>query len=444
MLKLPNNIQRDIKGRFISNNEKLWKFDKELIAYFKREGDISRFVNSFWGISLTEKDLIDLKLFSEVVKLVLQGLSPNKISKRVGFPKGKIEKWIYKINLPPAVRLTKYYINQKTMLDEQKKLLSINSTKGGLLTGPWLCVPEKISKYNDLLKVIDAISPLPIALKIASEFKIDSIENYKPSFFAYLLGVLVGDSRKTGIKRNNRTTRRMGLSLTKKEISNLMFGKFVVLCSNSLGLRMKRTKDEKPGKRNKNPFFRWSSQCSSLIEWVYNVCLGLNDDQVTTYDPIKADWILTAPRDFKIWFLQGVADSDGFIDVGVSQVGIVTGPNTDFIENILKTLKIHTRKKFLHRGKLGVVMIKTKDAYKLPVFNPFVRSYRYQLLEGIVKARRFNHHWPDWLIQKIHKLSDNGLSEVEIIKKLVNEYSIFITRKNLHRRLIRCKSDVKK
>jgi len=444
VLKLPNNIQRDIKGRFISNNEKLWKFDKDFINYFKTENDILSFANSFWGISLTNKDLIDLKLFSEVVKLALQGLSPNKISKRLELSRGKIVNWVYKENLPPAVRLIQHYIDQKTMFDDECKLLSINSTKGGLLTGPWLYVPEKISKYNDLLKLIHQLPPLPIASKTANQFGINSIENYKPLFFAYLLGVLVGDSRKFGIKRKRRTTRRIGLSLTKIHPSNRRFGKFVVLCSTSLGLRMKRIKDEKPGKRNKNPFFRWASQCSTLIQWVYNTCLGLNDDQVTTYDPIKADWILTAPREFKIWFLQGVADSDGFIDVGVSQVGIITGPNTDLIKNILRTLEVHTRKKFLHKGKLGVVMIKARHAYKLPVFNIYVKSYRYKLLEKIARARRFNHHWPNWLIQKIYELSDNGLSEVEIIKKLLNEYSIFITRKNLHKRLVRCKRNDKK
>ena len=223
--------------------------------------------------------------------------------------------------------------------------------------------------------------------------KPDDLEKMKLNLFAYLLGILVGDASKNCIKRKRKTTRRITLSLTHAHQTNERLGNFVALCANCLGLRMNRIKDGPKGSKNKNSFFRWRSQSSLLIEWIFNVCLGLSDDQLTTYDAIKADWILTTPKTFRVWFLQGLADSDGFVDLQAQQVGIITQPNTDLIKRIFESLGVNPKKR-IFGGRLEALMVNIRDAYKLPIFNPLVRSYRFKLLEKLIKAKRIRGHWP--------------------------------------------------
>lgn len=314
---------------------------------------------------------------------------------------------------------------------------SINSSRGGILKEPWVIVPKKINRYKDVLKVLDHIKPIIVTDRL-ERFNLseDSLKNLKPNLFAYFLGILIGDSSKNLERRQFGMTGRAQLSLTKRHNSNETLGEFVCLCANSLGLKMNRIKDTPKGKMNRYPFFRWSSQSTQLLSWVFNVCLGLEDKQVTTYDPVKINWIIKTPVGFKIWFLQGLADSDGYVDIGVSQVGIITEPNTAIVEEILHSLKIHTTRKYLDRT-LGTVMISVKDAFKLPIFNPYVRSYRHERVEKIAKAERIKGHWPKWLVDKVELYLKSGLSETQVIMRILDEFDVFIRRKNVHKRRVK-------
>ena len=92
-------------------------------------------------------------------------------------------------------------------------------------------------------------------------------------------------------------------------------------------------------------------------------------------------------------FLQGLADSDGFVDLQAQQVGIITQPNTDLIKRIFESLGVNPKKR-IFGGRLEALMVNIRDAYKLPIFNPLVRSYRFKLLEKLIKAKRIRGHWP--------------------------------------------------
>ncbi len=52
----------------------------------------------------------------------------------------------------------------------------------------------------------------------------------------------------------------------------------------------------------------------------------------TIYDAIKAEWILTAPDEFRLKFLQGLNDRDGFATVKVQRMGNACGPNVPFVK----------------------------------------------------------------------------------------------------------------
>jgi len=400
----------------------------EYIINFSERG----FVNNFYGIKLKEKDEIDLKKFVFLIQLKTRGYSLSQISKIFGEPKRRIENWLFNKNLPPIIRLMETAIKLQ-IPKTGTKLLSINSTRGGVFSGPWITVPEKIKKYEDVDYVFKQLPIFRTAYKIANMFDLKNLVDFRCFLFAYFLGILVGDASKMLDKRRLNTTRRIGLSLTKRYPSNEKLGDFTCLCINSLGLRMKRIKDGQKGKLNIYPFYRWASQSSMFFEWIFNVCLGLKDTQLTTYNPIKAKWLSKTPRNFKIWFLQGLADSDGFVDLNAQQVGIITQPNTKLIKSLFEDLEIKSKKRIFDK-RLEGLMISLQDAYKLPIFNAFVKSYRFQLLEKLVNAKRIQDHWPKWLSDKVNSYLKDGLSGTTVAKKILNEFNIAIRTKQIYRR----------
>jgi len=405
--------------------------DKNLISCFN-ENKSTNFFNKFWGINYNKKDVDNLNKFSKFLLLKNKGLSLKEISNRININYSTLLKWSSNKARPPTIKVLEYSLNLENFKD---KWLSINSTKGGSFTGPWISVPNKITNYDDLLKVINQLNPLKNInyLKFDLKYK----ENLKPLFFSYILGMMIGDASKTGIKRSRRITRRIQLRLTTRHKSNENVGEFLKLCLESLGLKVNRGKDCPTGKRNTHPFYAWHSQCSPLIEWIFNVCLGLNNEEKTTYNAVKIDWILDTTKDFKIWFLQGLSDSDGFIDITTYKAGIITGPNTKIIQKIFDSLNIKSSKGCLHHGTLDYVTIKLDEANKLPLFNPHVKLYRYKLMKKIMNVKRLHHHWSKEFGDEIDNYLKLEYSSTKIIKSILNKYNILIRQGGIWKR--RCK-----
>ncbi len=395
--------------------------------------DFTTLKEKYWGVKLTKCDWVDFVLFKSAIELKNSGRTLGEISKELCVSRHSIAKWFWCGNLPCSVRLANYNLITPAV---GWAWLSINSTRGGLFTGPWINVPNKISNFDDVRKVICQLSSLPETGKFSEILKIKGLIYYKLLLFAYLLGVVLGDASKDKFIRSKRVTRRLSLRLTKFHPSNERFGNFVCFCMKSLGLRMTRGKDMRPGKCNKVPFYAWHSQSSAFLAWIFNVCLGLKDTEVTTYHKIRADWLLNSPHEFKIWFLQGLADSDGFVDRNSLQVGIITEPNTELIKKLFASIDVSTYTTRYINGNLGTVMIGLEDAYSLPIFNPIVRGYRYERLEEIVNAKRMKWHYPEWLNKKMDGLINLGLSNMEIFEKILHDDDIVIRVNRVSRRRI--------
>lgn len=403
--------------------------------YFENINNPLEFIDNFWGIKPTEKDIDNVKIFLEVINQYGQKLDTLKISKLVNKSKRTIDKWIYKINLPIIIRLLEKYIELNK--PKKGKWLSLNSTRGGLFTGPWIYVPEKINNYQDIYEVINQLKSLPESYEKLKQFDIDVnfLKENRHLFFAYLLGIMIGDASKYGFQRKQRMMRRIQLKLTQKHKSNERLGNFVGLCINVLGLKYYKCKDTPPSKKNKYNFYSWNSQSSLLFQWIFRTCLGLNDNEKTSYDPIKANWILDSPKEFKIWFLQGIADSDGYVDINTFQVGIVSKPNIDFIQKILNTLNIKSSKTFLHKGTLFCLRFNLKTANELPIFNNYVKLYRYNLMKRLIDAKKYSHHWPEWLGEEVDNYIKNNFSSTKIMRIILDKYDIAIRAGGIGKRI---------
>ena len=122
----------------------------------EKSTDFSKY---FYGIALDKKDKKKFLDFSRFMELKRQGLSNSASAKIVGVPKSSVEKWLYANSIPFAARLEGYY-QKLGVPKEGNQWLSINSTRGGLFTSPWISVPAQVNRYEPILEVLNQLKEL--------------------------------------------------------------------------------------------------------------------------------------------------------------------------------------------------------------------------------------------------------------------------------------------
>ena len=259
---------------------------------------------------------------------------------------------------------------------------------GGGAPSGWIRVPQVIRSYNDVQDVISQISPLKQTYARARSFGLGAreIQAMRLGLFAYLLGIMVGDSGKLGGEQRRYASMNLDLQLTKKRSTNERLGAFVLVCANDLGLEMARFKDKQPTGQtaiSKQPSaaYRWTSERSPLLAWMFSTGLGLQWNQTTTTHQVHMDWIFNTSRDFRIRFVQGVADSDGCVKDYVVEIASV--PNSAFLARLLQSLGVTSAHVAYEGGEPLKTRMNRKQASALPVFNEFVNSYRYQKMASL-------------------------------------------------------------
>ena len=247
----------------------------------------------------------------------------------------------------------------------------------------------------------------------------------------YFLGWMVGDGIKNPGSRR-LLTMRFRLQLTRKHPDNLPLGTYVMGCLGMLGVRCVRGRDGQPRKKVPNGFYSWHSSYSPTVWWLFTACLGLSPDQKTTKHPVRMAWLLDAPRETRVWFLRGLADSDGDVHYQHRWVDIATSPNTDFIWRLLCSLGLRTWVR-VHRG-YGYVSISCKDAALIQIFNPRLSTYRRMTLEKLASAKVFPRRWPDWLDARVDSLIRAGLSERQISEQILSEHGVYLRMRTIKKR----------
>ncbi len=385
-------------------------------------------LRDIWGVKPNEKDAVDLAKFASVIREVYLGKNTMEISTELSIPYNTVRKW--KSGRAPNIINT-----LKSVIDLGRpklgwKWLPPSLGTHGELKGSIVQVVEKVRNVREVRDILAQLEPLETTYKRALQFGLneDDVASMKTCLFFYLLGVIVGDASKRRRSHRKTSTMEIDLALSKKHDSNIQFGEFVAMCANSLGLRMNRVKDRAQTKQVPNGAYRWRSQSSLLVRWIFEACLGLHEGQKTTYDPIKADWILAAQGNERVSFIQGLADSDGFNDIQSLEVHIISLSNASFIQTILKSLGVACRKEYSTRFGTENVIMRMKEAHGLPVYNPWVMSYRLMELNRLMKAKRYAYaaEWPDWLRDEIIRLVKVKRKAREIFDTLLNQYGILI------------------
>ena len=284
-----------------------------------------------------------------------------------------------------------------------------------------ILAPRKIESYSDFIRAIRKI-------RAATGTIAEEDDNQLVHAVCYLLAWIVGDASKhLGSRR--WLTMNLVLHLTRKHPENLLLGEYVMDCLRMLGVPCMRGQDGEPTRKVPNGFYSWHSRFSPIVGWLFTACLGLGWDEKTTKHPVKMEWLLGAPQDPRVWFLRGLADSDGDVHFQQRWVDIATSPNTNFIQRLYESLGLHARVR-VHRG-YGYVSISANDAAKLQIFNPNLLTYRRATLEKLVAARVFHNRWPDWLEAKVQFLIREGLSERRICELVLEEDTVYVRMRSI-------------
>ncbi len=237
----------------------------------------------------------------------------------------------------------------------------------------WVEVPPTIRSFQDIQQVIQQLSPTPETFSVMEQFGYKSEQELfvdKTNLFAFLLGVTLGDAGKP-VKGDSRfPSMALSLTLSKNKPNSLRFGEFTALSAHtSLGLTMHRIRDAPSSQQRytRAECYRWITPATPLFVWVFRVCLGLERGEKTTYDPVKMDWIVDSPKSFKVHFLQGLAESDGYVDAGRDKAVIASSPNERVLSKLLESLGVPC--KVYNQPPITRIEIDTTLGLALPIFS---------------------------------------------------------------------------
>ena len=212
--------------------------------------------------------------------------------------------------------------------------------------------------------------------------------------------------------------------------TNLKLGNFFCECLKKLGFRAYKTK-------NTRWFYRWVSQVSPFLNWVYKIVLGLDEKETTTYNPIKVDWLPKASKEIVRRFLQGIYESDGCISLYGREISCVTFPNATLIQKLLNSFDINSK---IGKDKYKKISIygfnKMEKSHNL-LFAPEIGTERYQLLEMLVnsKSLEFGQRLPSNIKMEIIKLRKEGFNYSDILKTLLQKHNLRTSTETVKRAL---------
>jgi len=188
---------------------------------------------------------------------------------------------------------------------------------------------------------------------------------------------------------------------------------------------MHRTADLIGAESKPNDFYEWISQASPLIDWIFNCCLGLEDRERATYNPVRMDWAISAAEDFRRGLIQGIAESDGSVSIASQTVEFWIGPNWDFMKQLLLTYGIRS---FRSREALSVTKTQVPKLMEIPAFSPRLRTVRYQRLEKLALARHIPHgrRLPKE-IRDFIGAQENSVSVPEVSERVLERFGIVLT-----------------
>jgi hypothetical protein len=381
-------------------------------GYILENGDDVGFTRFFWkGCEPLPRDLENYSKFASITKGFARGIEPKRMDMGVGL--GSAHSWARQDAMPKLGHYLKAFL-ELGLPTEGRLWLTLECTHGyANPIGQFVQVPTKIESWRDVQGVLTQITPLGEGTtKFSREY-----------LFGFFVGMIIGDAHKP---KQGRGHRHVSITLSKKYDTNVAIGDFSSFSAHQFGLRMERRPDLPKPEDKPHGFYVWTSQSSPLIDWIFNVVLGLNDDQHTTYDAVRMDWALEAPIDFRLGLLHGIAESDGSVNVASQEVEFWVIPDWDFMIKLLATFGLRG---FRNREAVTLSKSQAINSFRVPVFSPHLRTARYQSHELMATTPTLERRdrLPEDVRADIMRLAKEGMSVPRIVVEIARTKKLLVS-----------------
>ncbi|HMD78627.1 MAG TPA: hypothetical protein VKF39_01435, partial [Nitrososphaerales archaeon] len=341
-----------------------------------------------WGVAATENGQRQVVRFCEFVRMHQAGKGVEEIARELGVHRSIVAEWRNGTDLPYLTKVALEMLSSPP--PPSTKLLPLRVESGGNILTEWFRVPSVVGCYQDLAEVVERLVPEREAYLRSKWFGISMPEllTLRPEFAGYALGMMVSDAGKLGGSQTRLKSMNVDLQFTKGQKTNLRLGEFACMCFNLLGLSMHRIKDKPPSGTQlegevPTPAYRWTSNRTPLLAWIFQACLGLEFGQNTSRFPVRMDWLVDSPFAFRKRFLQAMGDSDGTVRKRVTEIASV--PNAELVTKLMKSVGMASAYTRFENGAPLRSIVLNDEAASLPIFNEFAEGYRYQKLIEVLR-----------------------------------------------------------
>jgi hypothetical protein len=402
--------------------------NSEIVNHVLEHGDDLFFTNQFW--KGCEPNKYDLQRFSEyvsVISLHSQGIGSKEVSRRTGVLSTSIWAWTTFKQKPKLAHYLSEFLRRGSPGPGRVWLSINNSSRFAVPYGPFVAVPTTVTSWKDVESVLSQITPLGN----------EGCGFSKEYMFGFLLGIMIGDAAK---KRQGKWHRLLELVLSRRYDTSLKIGDFTCLCAQSIGVRMQKAQDIEPYGIKPRGFFVWRSQSSALVDWMFNACLGLKDGELTTYTPVRMAWAVEGPVDFRRGLIQGLAESDGSVNLSGQEVELWIGPSWDFGRSLLESFGIRA---FRSREALTISKSQVSKALGVPIFASHLHTVRCQRFEKLAKAKHVcrGKRLPAEVRYRIRSLAHGPDSVPTISERILDEFGVIPTYETVQRWVARERND---
>ena len=280
------------------------------------------------------QNLRQITVYFNCMKLLRAGGILGEVAKKLHVDTRQVREWLGNKRRPYFLKLASQIPRRRPGL--ANKWLPTRVKPGrGFQPDRFIRVPAMVTHWSQIVRVIRQLVPLSNA-EIA-RWRLRFGEQGQEQSFAYLLGMMVSDA---GKREKGFTSTGLQLRLSKAYSWSRRVGEATCYCLCLLGIKTRKLELKESSSTSRSPHF-WYSEESPILRWIVRSCLGLQEGQCTTHDPIGASWLLSAPDDIRLGFLQGLADGDGSASVKTQKLTIACGCNNQFVQSLLKASDIY-------------------------------------------------------------------------------------------------------
>jgi len=339
------------------------------------------------------------------------------IARIANLEKLDVQRWILQEKIPRHVEIGTLIPSKSP--EDNHKWLPLRMQNDHKLEH-FIEVPIEIESPNTILKLM---KNLPV-------LETKSMKRYEQKFGAmpkhlalmYFLGSQVSDGT-FGLSYGGNSTYTQLVASKDYQWSDA-FGNGFCYCANRLGIGATRVSDNKKKLDNGEiiHYSVWRTDSSPFLLWMKQELLGLKSKTPKSQTSIQAEWILKMPYDWRIKFLQGLADGDGWASTRGLDTGISTAVNQEFFERIFHSVGIESKK--TPSSVLITRKEEIRNAKQLPLF--YHSTGRQGRLDTLVAmSDSVTGKWISGREKEIVlDLHERGLSGGEISEVLWKNYGI--------------------